>query len=91
MGRIRDTWEDWDANRKLIAISAIGIAVLIVWAGIARVDEVTRGMGKVIPSSKVQLGLGLNRTRRLWLRRGGRQPCSWLQACRSALRSVASP
>ena len=55
MGRIRDTWEDWDANRKLIAISAIGILLLILWASFARVDEVTRGMGKVIPSSKVQL------------------------------------
>lgn len=53
--RIREVWEDWDANRKLIAISAVGIVMLIVWAGIARVDEVTRGMGKVIPSSKVQL------------------------------------
>ena len=55
MTRIRDTWQDWDANRKLIAISAIGIFVLVAWAAIARVDEVTRGMGKVIPSSKVQL------------------------------------
>ena len=55
MTRIRDTWEDWDANRKLIAISAIGILALVVWAAVARVDEVTRGMGKVIPSSKVQL------------------------------------
>lgn len=29
--------------------------MLALWAGLARVDEVTRGMGKVIPSSKVQL------------------------------------
>ena len=55
MSRISDTWEDWDANRKLIAISAVGILALVLWAGFARVDEVTRGMGKVIPSSKVQL------------------------------------
>ncbi|MDZ4307782.1 HlyD family type I secretion periplasmic adaptor subunit [Allopontixanthobacter sp.] len=45
----------WDANRKLIAISALGVAVLIVWASLAQVDEITRGMGKVIPSSKTQL------------------------------------
>ena len=51
----RDTWDDWDANRKLIAISAAGVLLLILWAAVARVDEVTRGMGKVIPSSKVQL------------------------------------
>ena len=55
MRRFLDSWQDWDANRKLIAISAIGILVLILWAAVARVDEVTRGMGKVIPSSKVQL------------------------------------
>jgi adhesin transport system membrane fusion protein len=51
----RDTWDDWDANRKLIAIAAAGVLLLILWATLARVDEVTRGMGKVIPSSKVQL------------------------------------
>lgn len=45
----------WDANRKLIAISALGVALLIVWASLAQVDEITRGMGKVIPSSKTQL------------------------------------
>ena len=55
MGRLRDAWADWDANRKLIAIAAAGVLLLIVWAAVARVDEVTRGMGKVIPSSKVQL------------------------------------
>jgi len=55
MGGLRDAWADWDANRKLIAIAAAGVLLLIVWAAVARVDEVTRGMGKVIPSSKVQL------------------------------------
>ena len=48
-------FDDWDPNRKLIAICAVGLLALILWAGLARVDEVTRGMGKVIPSSKVQL------------------------------------
>ncbi|MXP14753.1 HlyD family type I secretion periplasmic adaptor subunit [Altererythrobacter confluentis] len=45
----------WDANRRLIAIAAVGILALIVWASLAQVEEVTRGMGKVIPSSKTQL------------------------------------
>lgn len=45
----------WDANTKLIAACAAGLALMILWASIARVDEVTRGMGKVIPSSKAQL------------------------------------
>ncbi|MBS0476565.1 MAG: HlyD family type I secretion periplasmic adaptor subunit [Proteobacteria bacterium] len=51
----RNRWHGWDANRRLIAVCAAGLFLLIAWASIARVDEVTRGMGKVIPSSKVQL------------------------------------
>lgn len=51
----RDRFESWDASRRLIAISALGLFVLIVWAALAPVNEVTRGMGKVIPSSKAQL------------------------------------
>ena len=47
--------ETWDASRRLIAISAIGMALLFAWAGIAQVDQVTRGTGKVIPSSRAQL------------------------------------
>ena len=47
-------WDEWDPNQRLIAVSTVAIAVLILWAGVARVDEITRGMGKVIPSSKVQ-------------------------------------
>lgn len=46
---------DWDASRKLIALCALGMALALAWAALARVDEVTRGMGKVVPSSKVQL------------------------------------
>ncbi|MDE2435911.1 MAG: HlyD family type I secretion periplasmic adaptor subunit [Sphingomonadales bacterium] len=55
LSNFRTTWHGWDANRRLIAVCAVGLALLIAWAAIARVDEVTRGMGKVIPSSKVQL------------------------------------
>ncbi len=46
---------DWDANRKLIATCAVSMFLIVGWASIARVDEITRGMGKVVPSSKVQL------------------------------------
>ncbi len=56
-GRIRN-WlgvEDWDASRKLIALCAAGMLVLVLWAAVARVDEITRGLGKVVPSSKVQV------------------------------------
>ncbi len=48
-------FDDWDANRKLIAICAVGMMILILWAAFARIDEITRGLGKVVPSSKVQL------------------------------------
>ncbi len=48
-------WQGWDASRRLIAICAAGIGLLIFWAAFAQVDEITRGAGKVIPSSKVQL------------------------------------
>lgn len=47
-------WEQWDPHQRLIAVCAVGMAVLLIWAAIAPVDEITRGMGKVIPSSKVQ-------------------------------------
>lgn len=53
--RINDTWHGWDAARRLIAVCTGGMAVLTAWAAFAKVDEVTRGNGKVIPSSKVQL------------------------------------
>ena len=54
MKLLRD-FENWDASRKLIALSAAGLLVLLVWSIFAQVDEVTRGLGKVIPSSKVQV------------------------------------
>lgn len=48
-------WSSWDASRRLIAISAIGLAVLLCWAAFAEVDSITRGQGRVIPSSRAQL------------------------------------
>ena len=48
-------WADWDLNRRMIALCSLGVLVVILWAAIAPVDEITRGLGKVIPSSKVQL------------------------------------
>jgi adhesin transport system membrane fusion protein len=41
--------------RLVIFTSGVGIALFLLWASLARVDEVTRGQGRVIPSSKVQL------------------------------------
>jgi membrane fusion protein, adhesin transport system len=53
LARLR--YDEWDFNRKLIALCAAAVLVLIAWASIASLDEITRGMGKVVPSSKVQL------------------------------------
>jgi adhesin transport system membrane fusion protein len=48
-------FEALDPNRKLILVSTAALALAILWGSIAEVDEVTRGMGKVIPSSQAQL------------------------------------
>lgn len=50
-----DIVAEWDANRKLIAACALTIFLLLGWSSVAQTEEVTRGMGKVIPSSKAQL------------------------------------
>lgn len=50
-----DRFSSWDSSRRLIAVAAAGMFILIVWAAFAQVDEVTRGTGRVIPSSKTQL------------------------------------
>ena len=41
--------------QRIIVTVAIGFALFLLWAMLAKVDEVTKGQGKVIPSSKVQL------------------------------------
>jgi adhesin transport system membrane fusion protein len=41
--------------RMIIVAAAAAVAVFLLWASLAPVDEVTRGEGKVIPSSKLQI------------------------------------
>jgi adhesin transport system membrane fusion protein len=41
--------------RSLLYVVGIIVVALVVWAGFAEVDEVTRGTGKVIPSQQVQV------------------------------------
>jgi adhesin transport system membrane fusion protein len=41
--------------RLIIVSVAVGFGLFLLWAALAKVDEVTAGTGKVIPSSKVQL------------------------------------
>ena len=47
--------EPLSGARLIIVSVAIGFALFLLWAALAKVDEVTAGQGKVIPSSKVQL------------------------------------
>ena len=42
-------------GRSLIWLTLILFACAIYWASISEVEEVTRGMGKVIPSSQIQI------------------------------------
>jgi len=55
MQTMQQRYRGWDSSRRLIFISAIGLLALIIWAAFAQVDVVTRGSGRVIPSSKAQL------------------------------------
>jgi adhesin transport system membrane fusion protein len=50
-----ERYRSWDSSRRLIYIAAAGLLVLLVWGSFAQVDQVTRGTGRVIPSSKAQL------------------------------------
>ncbi|MCL2644673.1 MAG: HlyD family type I secretion periplasmic adaptor subunit [Betaproteobacteria bacterium] len=41
--------------RRLLRIVFVVVLLLLVWAAFAPLDEVTRGLGKVVPSSQVQI------------------------------------
>src|SRR4051812_49090250 len=41
--------------RMIIVASAAAFFLFLLWASLAQLDEVTRGQGKVIPSSKLQV------------------------------------
>jgi len=47
--------EPLSGARLIIVASAVAFALFLLWAAFAQVDEVTRGQGKVIPSSKMQV------------------------------------
>lgn len=50
-----DTDDDMPLSRHLLLMSIAAFFVLFfIWANLAQLDEVTRGEGKVIPSSEVQ-------------------------------------
>ncbi|WP_435200403.1 HlyD family type I secretion periplasmic adaptor subunit [Qipengyuania sp. 902] len=55
MSGLRYRFAGMDAPQRLIAIAAVGILLLLAWSAFAQVEQITRGTGKVIPSSKAQL------------------------------------
>ncbi|WP_255990034.1 HlyD family type I secretion periplasmic adaptor subunit [Chitinolyticbacter albus] len=42
-------------SRVLVWLAAAALLALLLWAALAKVDEVTRGEGKVIPSRQIQI------------------------------------
>ncbi|RVQ64749.1 HlyD family type I secretion periplasmic adaptor subunit [Croceicoccus ponticola] len=48
-------WARMDSSRRLIVVSATGLFALVFWSAFAPLDDITRGQGKVIPNSKVQV------------------------------------
>lgn len=62
MNRIREYiakfiewYRDQNGAQQVIITASFGLLVFLLWASIAHVDEVTRGQGRVIPSSKAQI------------------------------------
>jgi adhesin transport system membrane fusion protein len=47
--------EPLTGSRLIIVSVSVGFALFLLWAMLAQVDEVTKGQGKVIPSSKIQI------------------------------------
>lgn len=47
--------QDPQGGRLILWIVALLVAVFLFWAYLARIDEVTRGDGKVIPSQQIQV------------------------------------
>lgn len=52
---LRKPRQPLSGSRLVIVASAAAFVIFLIWAALAPVDEVTRGQGQVIPSSKVQV------------------------------------
>ena len=48
-------WQRLRGSEQITVAAAAGLVLFLLWASVARVDEVSRGQGRVIPSSKVQI------------------------------------
>lgn len=52
---IANYWQRLRGAEQITLAAAVGFVLFLLWASFANVDEVTRGQGRVIPSSKVQI------------------------------------
>lgn len=48
-------WQRLRGAEQITIAAAAGFTLFLLWASFAKVDEVTRGQGRVIPSSQVQI------------------------------------
>lgn len=57
MGAADAAWHNFGsrARHQIAALFCSMLIVLIIWAALAEVDEVTRGMGQVVPSQRLQV------------------------------------
>jgi adhesin transport system membrane fusion protein len=53
--QVLDWYRSLSGSRQIIVAGTSGLAVFLGWASLAQVDEVTRGQGHIIPSSKAQI------------------------------------
>jgi adhesin transport system membrane fusion protein len=54
--KLLDTDDDLPLTRHLQLFTIVGVVFIsILWANFAKLDEITRGQGKVVPSSDVQI------------------------------------
>ena len=53
--RLAQRHSELTGSKRVIVYSVALFVLFLLWASLAKVDEVTKGQGKVIPSSKVQL------------------------------------
>ena len=47
--------QDRRSSRLLVVATALVVVSVLVWASVFKLDEITRGQGQVIPSSRVQI------------------------------------
>jgi adhesin transport system membrane fusion protein len=47
--------QDRRSSRLLVLLTGLVVVAVVVWASIFKLDEITRGQGQVIPSSRVQI------------------------------------